>query len=64
MDKLSARVIEMTKFLVVDRLSAYNAIITKPAIHKFKVVSFSYHTIIKFPTKYGASIIKGNQAEF
>lgn len=61
--ELPVRVTEMTKFLVVDHPSAYNAIIRRPAIHNFRAVPSSYHVVMKFPTRWGVGSAKGNQAE-
>ena len=40
-------------FLVVDYLSAYNAILGRPTLNSWKVVTSTYHLMIKFPTDYG-----------
>ncbi|XP_021747717.1 uncharacterized protein LOC110713576 [Chenopodium quinoa] len=52
-----------THFNVVDCPSAYNAIIGRPWIHRMKVVPSTYHQVIKFPTKWGVQIIKGERQE-
>ena len=48
-------------FHVVDCSSAYNAIIGRPTLNSWKVVTSTYHQIIKFPTEYGVREIRGNQ---
>ena len=40
-------------FLVVDCSSSYNAIIGRPTLNSWKVVTSTYHLSIKFPTDYG-----------
>ena len=40
-------------FLVVDCSSSYNAIIGRPTLNSWKVVTSTYHLSVKFPTKYG-----------
>ena len=40
-------------FLVVDCTSSYNAIIGRPTLNSWKVVTSTYHLSIKFPTDYG-----------
>ena len=40
-------------FQVVDCSSAYNAIIGRPTLNSWKVVTSTYHLMIKFPTDYG-----------
>ncbi|XP_050250994.1 uncharacterized protein LOC126697904 [Quercus robur] len=39
-------------FLVVDCSSAYNAILGRPMLNSWKVVTSTYHLMIKFPTDY------------
>ena len=39
-------------FLVVDYSSAYNAILGHPTLNSWKVVTSTYHLMIKFPTGY------------
>ena len=48
-------------FLVVNCSSAYNAILRRPTLNSWKVVTLTYHLIIKFPTKYGVGEIHGDQ---
>jgi hypothetical protein len=49
-------------FLVIDRPSAYNAIIGRPALNKLRAITSTYHLMMKFPTKNGIGELKGNQA--
>ena len=48
-------------FLVVDYLSAYNAILGHPTLNTWKAVTSTYHLMIKFPTEYGVGEVKGDQ---
>ena len=48
-------------FLVVDCSSAYNAILGRPTLNSWKVVTSTYHLMIKFPTNYSVGELRGNQ---
>ncbi|XP_030924541.1 uncharacterized protein LOC115951488 [Quercus lobata] len=48
-------------FLVVDCTSSYNAIIGKPTLNNWKVISSTYHLSVKFPTEYGIGQAQGDQ---
>ena len=48
-------------FLVVDYSSTYNAILRRPTLNSWKVVTSTYHLMIKFPTDYGVGELRGNQ---
>ena len=48
-------------FLMVDCLSAYKAIHGRPTLNSWKVVTSTYHLMIKFPTDYGVGELRGNQ---
>ena len=48
-------------FLVVDCSSAYNAILRRPTLNSWKVVTSTYHLMIKFPTDYGVGELQENQ---
>jgi hypothetical protein len=41
--------IVMMDFLVIDRPSAYNAIIGRLALNKLKAATTTYHLMMKFP---------------
>ena len=47
--------------LVVDCLSAYNAILGRPTLNSWKAITSTYHLMIKFPTNYGVRELRGNQ---
>ena len=48
-------------FLVVDCSSSYNAIIRRPTLNSWKVVTSTYHLSVKFPTEYGEGEVQGDQ---
>ncbi|XP_059441975.1 uncharacterized protein LOC132174318 [Corylus avellana] len=52
----------MVDFLVIDRPSAYNAIIGRSSLNKLKAVTSTYHLMMKFPTEEGVGVVKGDQA--
>jgi ribonuclease HI len=51
----------MVDFLVIDRPSAYNAIMGRPALNKLKAVTSTYHLMMKFPTEEGVGVVRGDQ---
>jgi hypothetical protein len=51
----------MVKFLIINRPSAYNAILRRTALNELKAVTSTPHLSMKFPTKDGVGIEKGNQ---
>ena len=48
-------------FLVVDCLSAYNAILGRPTLNSWKAVTSTYHLMIKFSREYRVGELWGNQ---
>ena len=48
-------------FLVVDCSSAYNAILGRPTLNSWKVITLIYHLMIKFPTDYSVGELRGDQ---
>ena len=48
-------------FLVVDYSSANNAILSHPTLNSWKVVTLTYHLMIKFPTEYRVGEVSGDQ---
>ena len=42
-------------------MSAYNAIVGRPALNLWKAVTSTYHLMIKFPTVYRVREVHGNQ---
>ena len=53
--------IGMTEFLVVDARSAYNVILGRPSLYKFKAIVFVYHHAMKFPCKHEVGVLRGEQ---
>jgi hypothetical protein len=51
----------MVDFLVIDRPSAYNAIVGQPALNKLRAVTSTYHLMMKFPTEKGVGVVRGDQ---
>ena len=47
-------------FLVFDCSSAYNAILGRPTLNSWKVVTSTYLLMIKFPTKYRVEEVRGD----
>ena len=52
---------KMIEFLVVDAMSAYNVILGRPSLYKFKAVVSIYHHVLKFPCKDGVGTVRGEQ---
>lgn len=51
----------MVRFLIIDRPSAYNAILGRTALNDLKAVTSTPHLSMKFPTKEGVGVEKENQ---
>ena len=49
-------------FLEVDYSSSYNAIIGRPTLNSWKVITSTYHLSVKFPTEYGVGEVQGDQS--
>ena len=45
-------------FQVVDCFSSYNAIIRRPTLNSWKVVTSTYHLSVKFRTNYGTGQVQ------
>ena len=43
----------MADFLVIDQLSAFNAILGRPFLRALKAITSIYHLLMKFPTPNG-----------
>jgi hypothetical protein len=48
-------------FLVINRPSAYNAIIGRPALNKLRAATSTYHLMMKFPTEERVGVVRGDQ---
>jgi hypothetical protein len=46
---------------VIDRPSAYNAIMGRPALNKLRAATSTYHLTMKFPTEEGVGEVRGDQ---
>jgi hypothetical protein len=53
----------MVKFLIVEKASAYNAIIERTTLNDLKAVTSTHHLSMKFPTEEGVGVVKGGQRE-
>jgi hypothetical protein len=51
----------MVRFLILDRPSAYKAILERPALNEFKAVTSTPHLSMKFPTEEGVGVEKRDQ---
>jgi len=51
----------MVQFLIIDRPSAYNAILERTALNELKAVTSTPHLSMKFPTEEGVGVEKGDQ---
>ena len=51
----------MVTFIIVRSFSLYTAILGRPWIHAMKAVPSTLHVKVKFPTKYGVAVVRGNQ---
>ena len=60
---LSVRAGSVTKiveFLVVDRLTSYNAIVGTPWLYSMRAIPLTFHLCLKFPTPHGIDTIEGD----
>ena len=58
--------VQSLKFLVVNCLSVYNVIIGRPNLDAIRVVTSTYHLLVKFPSIGGIGgigVLKGQQHE-
>nr|XP_009387710.1 PREDICTED: uncharacterized protein LOC103974578 [Musa acuminata subsp. malaccensis] len=53
----------ITSFLVVNLPAAYNAILGRPTLNKFRTVISTYHRTIQFPTREGVGEVRGSPRE-
>ena len=49
------------EFLVVDCPSTYNVIISHSTLNKLRVVTSTYHILVRFPTEHGIRELKRDQ---
>ena len=55
------KVTRMVNFFVVDQPFAYNAIIGQPTLNAMRVITSTYHLMMKFPAKNGDGLVVGSQ---
>ena len=48
-------------FLVINCLSAYNAILSHPTLNSWNAVTSTYHLLIKFSIEYEVGEVRGDQ---
>ncbi|CAL9072037.1 unnamed protein product [Musa textilis] len=53
----------MTKFMVVDIFSTYNAIIGQPTLNKLMIVVSTYHVVMKLPIRINVRDLRCNPKE-
>ena len=51
----------MIKFLIVEAPSAYNILLDRPSLNAIRAIPSAYHMVVKFPTKNGVGMVRGNQ---
>ena len=51
----------MVRFLLIDRPSAYNAIVRRATLNELRAVMSTLHLKMKFPTDPGVEEVKGDQ---
>ena len=49
------------RFLIVEAPSTYNMLLGRPSLNTIKVIPFTYHMMIKFPTTRGVGMVRGDQ---
>lgn len=54
------QVTNRNNFLVVDSPSSYNVIIGRPTLNCWKAATSTYYLKVKFPTKQGVGVIRGD----
>ena len=52
---------QMLNFLVIKATTTYNAILGRTGLHAFKAVASTYHLKVKFPTRNGVGVERGDQ---
>ena len=53
--------ITTTKFLIVEALSVYNMLLGRPSLNAIRAIPSAYHMVVKFPTKNGVGVVRGDQ---
>lgn len=55
------QVTKAVDLLIVDCLSAYNAIVGRPTLNKMKAITSTYHLLMRFPTEEGVGEVRDDQ---
>ena len=50
----------MADFLVIDQLSAFNAVLGRPSLRELRAITYMHHLLMKFPTPQGVGEVKGD----
>jgi hypothetical protein len=58
---VSKQVTIMVKFQLIDRPSAYNAIVGRTVLNQLGVMTSTPHLKMKFPTENGVGEVRGDQ---
>ncbi|KAL0337417.1 UNVERIFIED_CONTAM: hypothetical protein Scaly_2016800 [Sesamum calycinum] len=53
----------MPKYLVADEPFAYNMILGRTSLNKFRVVVSTFHQKLKFATRGGIGVVRGDQID-
>ncbi|KAI8559494.1 hypothetical protein RHMOL_Rhmol04G0178300 [Rhododendron molle] len=61
MGEEGSQITRMIDFIVVDCLSAYNAILGRTTLNKIRAIISTYHLMNKFLTPEGIACIRGDQ---
>lgn len=48
-------------FIVVDAPASYNTILGRSTLNPHRMVHSTYHQLLKFPTRHGIGVVKGDQ---
>jgi len=51
----------ITEFCILDVQSPYNTILERPWIHMMRVVPYTNHQLLKYPTPSGMANVRGDQ---
>ena len=49
------------KFLIVEAPSAYKMLLGRPSLNAIRAIPSAYHMVVKFPTKNGVGMVRGDQ---
>ena len=49
------------KFLIMEAPLANNVLLGRPSLNAIRAIPSDYHMVVKFPTKNGVGMVRGNQ---